>query len=106
LGRRCEERNGAAIQRGACFAAGKSRLHFGLRARSLCGLNGRAAEQPMAAILVVLVTLALGYGAYRIIRNGFRYPQSEKLSGFGIFGFFVLIVLGAWLASTVLNRFF
>jgi hypothetical protein len=32
----------------------------------------------MAAILVVLVTLALGYGAYRIIRNGFRYPQSKN----------------------------
>jgi hypothetical protein len=60
----------------------------------------------MAAILVVLVTLALGYGAYRIIRNRISLSAIEKLSGFGIFGFFVLIVLGAWLASTVLTRFF
>jgi hypothetical protein len=62
-----------------------------------------AAEQSMTVILVLLVTFALGFGAYRIIRNGFRYPQSEKLN---IFGYFVLIVLGIWLATTVLNRLF
>ena len=60
----------------------------------------------MVSILVLLIIFALGYGAYRIIGNGFRFPQSEKLSGFGIFGFFVLIVLGVWLATMVFNRFF
>jgi hypothetical protein len=29
----------------------------------------------MTVLLVLLLTFALGYGAYRIIRNGFRYPQ-------------------------------
>jgi hypothetical protein len=60
----------------------------------------------MAAILFVLIVFAFGYGAYPIIRNGFRFPQSEKLSGFGIFGFFVPIALGVWLATTVFDRFF
>jgi prolipoprotein diacylglyceryltransferase len=60
----------------------------------------------MIVLLVLLITFALGYGAYRIIRNGFRYPQSKKLNIFGVFGYFVLIVLGVWLASTVFNRFF
>jgi hypothetical protein len=35
----------------------------------------------MAAILVLLITFALGYGAYRIIRNGFRYPQWSPTTG-------------------------
>jgi hypothetical protein len=34
-----------------------------------------AAELSMTVLLVLLLTFALGYGAYRIIRNGFRYPQ-------------------------------
>jgi len=28
------------------------------------------------------------------------------LNGFEIFGYFVLIMLGVWLAATVFNRFF
>jgi prolipoprotein diacylglyceryltransferase len=60
----------------------------------------------MTVLLVGVVAFALGYGAYRIIRNGFRYPQSEKLSFFGIFGYFLLIVLGIWLVTTLAHRFF
>ena len=60
----------------------------------------------MIMLLALLIAWALGYGAYRIIRNGFRYPQSERLSGFGVFGYFLLILLGIWLATTVAHRFF
>jgi hypothetical protein len=65
-------------------------------------------ELSMALIGVIfwLVTIALGYGAYRIIRGGFRYPQSEKLNVFGIFGYFIVIVLAAWLLIAVAERFF
>ena len=60
----------------------------------------------MVMPLALLVAFALGLGAYRIIRNGFRYPQSEKLSVFGVIGYFVLILFGVWLATTVAHRFF
>lgn len=60
----------------------------------------------MAVLLLGAVTFALGYGAYRIIRNGFRHPQSEKLNVFGVFGYFLLIVVGIWLVTTLAHRFF
>jgi prolipoprotein diacylglyceryltransferase len=60
----------------------------------------------MAVLLVYVVAIALGYGAYRIIRNGFRYPQSEKLNFFGVFGYFLLILLGIWLVTMLAHRFF
>jgi hypothetical protein len=60
----------------------------------------------LIVLLVLLVSLGLGYGAYRIIGNGFRFPQSEKLNFFGVFGYFVLIVLGVWLVTTLFNSFF
>jgi hypothetical protein len=53
-----------------------------------------------------VVTIALGYGAYRIIRGGFRSPQSEKLNFFGIFGYVIVVVLAAWLLTAVVERFF
>jgi hypothetical protein len=58
----------------------------------------------MSVLLVLLITLAVGYLAYRIIADGFRRPQSERLGCFGIFGYFVLIVLGVWLATLVAHR--
>ena len=60
----------------------------------------------MAALLVCAVTFVLGYAAYRIIRNGFRYPQSEKLSFFGVFGYFLMIVVGIWLVTALAHRWF
>jgi hypothetical protein len=36
----------------------------------------------------------------------FAIRHRKKLNGFGIFGYFVLIMLGVWLATTVFNRFF
>ncbi len=60
----------------------------------------------MTALLCILVTLALGYGAYRIVRNGLRFPQSERLGVFGIFGCVILIALGVWLATAAVDRFF
>jgi prolipoprotein diacylglyceryltransferase len=53
-----------------------------------------------------VVAIALGYGAYRIIRNGFRYPQSEKLNFFGVFGYFLMILVGIWLLTTLAHRLF
>jgi hypothetical protein len=60
----------------------------------------------MAVLLVYVVAIALAYGAYRIIRNGFRYSQSEKLNFFGVFGYFLMILVGIWLLTTLAHRFF
>ncbi len=59
----------------------------------------------MTLILVLLISSALGHWAYRAIRDGFRYPQSEKLSAYGVFGYFLLIMLGVWLATAAVHRF-
>ena len=98
--RQCQRSEAAKF--GVRFTAGTFGVHSVKRAFALRSQRSAA----MTVILVLLVTFALGYGAYRIIRNGFRYPQSEKLNAFGIFGYFVLIMLGVWLATTVFNRFF
>jgi prolipoprotein diacylglyceryltransferase len=60
----------------------------------------------MAVLLVYVVAIALAYGAYRIIRNGFRYSQSEKLNFFGVFGYFLMILVGIWLLTTLAHRLF
>jgi multisubunit Na+/H+ antiporter MnhB subunit len=60
----------------------------------------------MTGIVVFVVTLALGYGAYRVIRGGFRSPQSEKLNVFGVFGYVIVVVLAAWLLTVPAERFF
>jgi prolipoprotein diacylglyceryltransferase len=60
----------------------------------------------MAVLLVYVVAIALAYGAYRIIRNGFRYSQSEKLNFFGVFGYFLMILVGIWLLTMLAHRFF
>ncbi len=60
----------------------------------------------LIGLIFWVVTIALGYGAYRIIRGGFRSPQSEKLNFFGIFGYVIVVVLAAWLLTAVVERFF
>ena len=49
----------------------------------------------MTLLLLLSTGLAIGllWVAYRIIRNGFLYPQSEKLGCFGVFGLFVVACL-------------
>ena len=65
-----------------------------------------AGEPSVSVLFVLLITLAVGFLVYRIIADGFRRPQSERLGCFGAFGYFVLIILGVWLATTVASRFF
>ena len=61
----------------------------------------------MTVLLVGVVAFALGYGASTDrAGNGFRYPQSEKLSFFGVVGYFLLIVVGIWLLTMLAHRFF
>ena len=52
----------------------------------------------MLAILITLLVLLSGYGAYRAIRGGFERPQSERLTGYGIIGIgVILLVVLHWL---------
>ncbi len=55
----------------------------------------------MLAFLITLITLLVllsGYGAYRAIRGGFERPQSERLTGYGIIGIgVILLVVLHWL---------
>jgi prolipoprotein diacylglyceryltransferase len=60
----------------------------------------------MILIIILAVAFALGYGAYRIIRGGFRKPQSQKLNVFGILGYVIMILLAAWLVAFVAERWF
>ncbi len=49
-------------------------------------------------MLAFLITLLIGYGAYRAFRGGFERPQSERLTGYGIIGIgFILLVVLHWL---------
>ena len=47
----------------------------------------------MLAILITLLVLLSGYGAYRAFRGGFQRPQSEKLTGYGIIGIGVILLV-------------
>jgi hypothetical protein len=84
----------------------QSGLPWASRAHSPCGLDPGAGEPSVSVLFVLLITLAVGYLVYRIIADGFRRPQSERLGCYGVFGYFVLIILGMWLATTVASRFF
>jgi len=53
----------------------------------------------MWSVLWFLIVCLCAYGAYRSIRGGFSRSQSEKLSGYGIVGCIVLIVLAASLVA-------
>ena len=46
----------------------------------------------MGFILWILLLVGAGYGAYRAIRGGFQRSQSERLTGYGIVGCFVLLI--------------
>ena len=54
-------------------------------------------------IVETLVALSLLYLGYRIIRNGFARPQSERLTVYGYFGMFLIFCMAvgvvAWLAG-------
>ncbi len=50
-------------------------------------------------MIELLITLGVLYLAYRIIANGFRKPQSERLNGFGIFAIVMVVILGLVYAS-------
>ena len=47
----------------------------------------------MTFLLATGVVIGLLWVAYRIIRNGFLSPQSEKIGCFGVFGYFVVACL-------------
>lgn len=41
----------------------------------------------------LLIALGIGYLAYRAFRGGFRRPQSERLTGYGVVGIIVLLLV-------------
>jgi len=53
----------------------------------------------MAFILWILLFLGAGYGAYRAIRGGCERSQSERLTGYGILGGAVLLLVVLSLAA-------
>ena len=53
----------------------------------------------MSAMLELLLALGLFYLAYRIIANGFVYPQSQKLGCLGILGCIVAGCFGLYLVA-------
>ena len=56
-------------------------------------------QHGMWSVLWFLIVCLCAYGAYRSIRGGFSHSQSEKLSGYGIVGCIVLIMLAASLVA-------
>jgi multisubunit Na+/H+ antiporter MnhB subunit len=54
-------------------------------------------------VITTLLSLGLLYLAYRIIRNGFARPQSDKLNLYGVFGayliFWLVVGLVEWLVQ-------
>ena len=53
--------------------------------------------------MTFLLSLGLLYLAYRIIRNGFLRPQSEKLNGFGIVGIVVMGYLALYFVISLID---
>jgi hypothetical protein len=53
----------------------------------------------MAFIIWLLLFVGAGYGAYRAIRGGFQRSQSERLTGYGIIGCAVLLLVVLSLAT-------
>jgi hypothetical protein len=47
----------------------------------------------MITVLVILFVILCGYGAYRAIRGGFKRSQSERLTGYGIIGIAVVVIV-------------
>jgi hypothetical protein len=44
-------------------------------------------------MIALLITLLIGYGAYRAFRGGFQRPQSERLTGYGIIGIGIILLV-------------
>jgi hypothetical protein len=63
-------------------------------------------QHDMLAFLITLLVLLSGYGAYRAFRGGFQRPQSERLTGYGIIGIgvalLILLSLIDWLFPNLL----
>ena len=57
----------------------------------------------MGFVLWFLLTGLCGYGAYRAIRGGFGRPQSDKLTGYGIVGCIVLVLVAVWLIQVLFS---
>lgn len=60
----------------------------------------------MSTILALLIAFAGLYLAYRIIRNGFARPQSEKLNAYGIAVYVVLFILAVCYVAPFVARYF
>jgi hypothetical protein len=56
-------------------------------------LNLSNARDDQRAMLAFLITLLIAYGAYRAFRGGFQRPQSERLTGYGIIGIGVILLV-------------
>ena len=70
--------------------------------RAILALNQasiQSDEKGMTFVLSVGLVIGLLWVAYRIIRNGFLYPQSEKLGCFGVFGYFLVACLAIGLLA-------
>ena len=69
-------------------------------------LRPAAGDQPEDAsqgpAMTLLPAIGLLYLAYRIIRNGFLSPQSERLNGFGVFACVLLFIM----AVTYVSQYF
>ena len=55
----------------------------------------------MGTFACLVLTVLCGYAAYRIIRGGFERPQSDRLTGYGIIGCMVLILMVMWLVTSL-----
>lgn len=53
----------------------------------------RRDKRDMTGTLVILFVILCGYGAYRAIRGGFERSQSERLTGYGIIGIAVILLV-------------
>lgn len=56
----------------------------------------------MGLFVWLLFFVGAGYGAYRAIRGGFERSQSERLTGYGIIGCVVLLMI----VMGLIDRFF
>lgn len=70
------------------------------------GFASRTGENRMSTILALLIAFAGLYLAYRIIRNGFARPQSEKLNACGIAVYVALFILAVSYVAPFVARYF
>ena len=53
-------------------------------------------------MLEFLIALLIGYLAYRAFRGGFRRPQSRRLTGYGVVGIVIVLLV----ALAAIDRLF